>query len=319
MIQVSRLTRSAHPLVSLADASVWCSAAISSVDGTVNATDRTLVQQIVASVQDYLEQQLGRSLHKNTLQVSFDLDEVNEGGDTLFLHPGLGPIVPLLSVQSVTCYDDDGDATVLVEGTDYRVQRGEHLGRIVLLDGVSWPSELRDQVAVVVELTAGYGPTAATVTLATVAAGATLVVNGLTFTAHAATTTKANREFSVSGSDAADAAELAACINDATYGVAGVAATVSGATVTLTVTAVNQVALDVVASASTMTVTVSTSNVPGVIALGAKELITYFYRNPGSGLVVNPESGAMRDAAPHPGIVIARIRACGYGRTPGFA
>jgi len=68
-------------------------------------------------------------------------------------------------------------------------------------------------------------------TLVGVTAGQTITVAGLTFTAHTSTTTAANREFSISGADAADATELAAVLNDATYGIVplGYIATAGGA------------------------------------------------------------------------------------------
>jgi len=72
--------------------------------------------------------------------------------------------------------------------------------------------------------------------LTTVLAGETFILNGLTFTAHATTTTTASREFSISGNDIADAGELATVINDSTDGAPGVTATDNGdATITLNV------------------------------------------------------------------------------------
>jgi hypothetical protein len=73
------------------------------------------------------------------------------------------------------------------------------------------------------------------VTLTTVLAGHTITINDLTFTAHAATTTPANREFSIAGAtDTLDADELVTCINDATYGVPGVTAVNNAGVITLT-------------------------------------------------------------------------------------
>lgn len=66
-------------------------------------------------------------------------------------------------------------------------------------------------------------------TLSGVTAGQTVTVNGLTFTAHGTTTTAANREFSIAGTDTQDAGELVTCLNDATYGVPGCVATQSSA------------------------------------------------------------------------------------------
>jgi hypothetical protein len=85
-----------------------------------------------------------------------------------------------------------------------------------------------------VTLTANTKIKKATVTLATCTAGSAIVINGLTFTAHASTTTPANREFAISGDDTADAAALTTCINDTTYGVPGLKATSALGVVTLT-------------------------------------------------------------------------------------
>ncbi len=73
-----------------------------------------------------------------------------------------------------------------------------------------------------------------TLTLASVTAGQTVTIAGLTFTADASTTTTAAREFSISGDDSADAVELAAVINDPTTGVPNALASTSGAVLTLT-------------------------------------------------------------------------------------
>ena len=58
--------------------------------------------------------------------------------------------------------------------------------------------------------------------MATVLANETVILDdgttSQTYTAHATTTTTANREFDISGNDIADAGELATCINDATDG-----------------------------------------------------------------------------------------------------
>ena len=85
-------------------------------------------------------------------------------------------------------------------------------------------------------ITANALVTEMTVTLATFLATGTITINGLVFTAHATTTTVANREFSIAGNDTADAAELVTCINDATYGVPGVTASSNAGVVTLIAT-----------------------------------------------------------------------------------
>ena len=85
-------------------------------------------------------------------------------------------------------------------------------------------------------ITANALATELTITLATFLADGTITINGLVFTAHATVTTPANREFSISGNDTADAAELVICINDAAYGVPGVTASNAAGAVTLIAT-----------------------------------------------------------------------------------
>ena len=82
-------------------------------------------------------------------------------------------------------------------------------------------------------ITANQAVTELTIALAHVLAGEAVTINGLTFTAHATTTTPANREFDISGADTAD--ELASLINDETYGVPGATAVNAAGTLTLTV------------------------------------------------------------------------------------
>jgi hypothetical protein len=94
------------------------------------------------------------------------------------------------------------------------------------------------------------------ITLATFLATGTITItryiNGvaqtaLVFTAHATVTTVASRQFSISGSDTADAVELCTCLNDATYGVPGCyASSVAGA---VTIKAIDDITTIKIASA----------------------------------------------------------------------
>jgi len=63
------------------------------------------------------------------------------------------------------------------------------------------------------------------ITLASVVNGDTVTIGGVEFTAHTDTTTPADREFAIDGTDTEDAVELVSLINNATYGVTGVTAT----------------------------------------------------------------------------------------------
>lgn len=81
--------------------------------------------------------------------------------------------------------------------------------------------------------TAGAAATEATLALATVLAGDSVTINGLTFTAHATVTTAASRQFSISGSDSADADALVSLLNDATYGVPNTFSVNASGTITI--------------------------------------------------------------------------------------
>jgi len=100
-------------------------------------------------------------------------------------------------------------------------------------------------------ITANTGVSKATVTLATFLAASTVTINDLVFTAHATVTTVASREFSISGSDTADALELVACINDPVYGVPGVLAESALGVVTLTATEPGEKTITVTSSDGT--------------------------------------------------------------------
>lgn len=103
-------------------------------------------------------------------------------------------------------------------------------------------------------ITANAAVTEMTIALATVLATEAVTINGVTFTAHATTTTAANREFSISGNDTADAAELATLINDATYGVSGVTATAATGTITLKATDPGEATITASSAAATFTI-----------------------------------------------------------------
>jgi hypothetical protein len=111
-------------------------------------------------------------------------------------------------------------------------------------------------------ITANAAVTEMTAALATVLAADTITINGVTFTAHATTTTAANREFSISGNDTADGDALVTCINDATYGVSGVTASNASGTVTLKATDPGET-------------TITASSVGGTITLATTQAEAY--------------------------------------------
>ena len=102
-------------------------------------------------------------------------------------------------------------------------------------------------------ITANTNVAEVTLTLVSVVALDAVTINGLVFTAHTDTTTPANREFSVAGSDTQDAAELVICINDPVYGVPGVTASNAAGVVTLVATEPGEVTITITLPAATIT------------------------------------------------------------------
>lgn len=78
--------------------------------------------------------------------------------------------------------------------------------------------DVKNITGVVGAINANTGVEGCTITLSGTTAGETVVINGLTFTAHATTTTVSNREFSIAGSDTTDATNLVTCLTDPDYG-----------------------------------------------------------------------------------------------------
>lgn len=65
------------------------------------------------------------------------------------------PVAPLISVEAVTVYDDDGEATV-VSSDDYEVDTVSVPGRLLLLTPV--PATVKRAInGIEIDLTAGYG------------------------------------------------------------------------------------------------------------------------------------------------------------------
>ena len=121
-------------------------------------------------------------------------------------------------------------------------------------------------------ITANVNVAALTMALATVLNTHTIIINGLTFTAHTDTTTVANREFAIDGgTDTLDGDELCICLNDPTYGVPGVTAVNDAGTITLTSTDPGAVAITA-AQGVGATITVATLRAVAYVELDALTL-----------------------------------------------
>jgi|TARA_R110000868_G_scaffold28013_3_gene105410 hypothetical protein len=153
-------------VVSIADFKLF--ARIDSSDVTENA----LIESLVFLAQDMAESYTGRAITTQTLQLFLDRlpfyqdERLAEG---VFTAPDLQsnpnyivlPKPNLISVTHVKHYNND-NTSVTFTSTNYYVDESSQQGRIVLKNGVSWPtaSELRNANAYEVQYVAGYGNTA---------------------------------------------------------------------------------------------------------------------------------------------------------------
>jgi hypothetical protein len=75
------------------------------------------------------------------------------------------PKAPLISVTSVTTYNDS-DVAAVFSAASYRVDTIREPGRIALVRGALWPVDLRPTSAIKIVATCGYGTTGASVPMA---------------------------------------------------------------------------------------------------------------------------------------------------------
>lgn len=103
-------------------------------------------------------------------------------------------------------------------------------------------------------ITANVKVSELTITLASVIADETIIINGLTFTAHGTVTDETLRQFSIATSDTAAATELCKCVNDPDYGIPGITASSDAGVVTLISTIPGATLLTVTSTDATFTI-----------------------------------------------------------------
>lgn len=151
-----------------------------------------------------------------------------------------------LSVANYRTFCSGGNVGAMAAGNTVAFQLSQALDR----DGTS----VKNITGATCTVTANTNVNELKVTLTTVLAGATLTVNGLVFTAHATTTTVANREFAINGTDTTDATNLVTCLNDPVYGVPNIHAENTANVVTISAFEDLGAKVTAVSSAGTMVV-----------------------------------------------------------------
>ena len=112
------------------------------------ANDQTLIASLITASRRALEEYTSRSLINTTWDYAVEARQLV--GTSLRL-----PRAPLASITSTTYYADDGTYATF-SATAYYTDTYSTPGRLVLLDGASWPSALRERVLETAR-TLGYG------------------------------------------------------------------------------------------------------------------------------------------------------------------
>lgn len=139
---LSLVTPAAALAVTLDEAKSWCR-----VDGT--GQDAVLATMLGAAI-DAIEQLTARPLAQQGWVLTLDCFPANGTIEV--------PLAPLISVDAVK-YIDTAGAQQTLSAADYVTDLLSNPGRIVLAEGVSWPSIADRPAAVTVEFTVGYSDT----------------------------------------------------------------------------------------------------------------------------------------------------------------
>jgi len=134
-----------------------------------DSTENTLIESLVFLAQDMAETYVGRAITYQVLTLSLDRlpfyqdEKLQEG---VYTAPDLQsnsnyivlPKPNLIAVNSVKYYNNADTASTFAS-SNYYVDTSSEQGRVVLKNGVSWPtaSELRNANAYEIEYKAGYG------------------------------------------------------------------------------------------------------------------------------------------------------------------
>ncbi len=120
------------------------------------AADDALLDQLIPAARQHLEEITSRAFIEQEWELTLD-----RWPKQRYIRL---PRPPLLGAGPVRYADVDGNVETLTAGTDYIVDTTSTPGRIVLREGVTWPSvTLWESGGIVIDYVAGYGDAAAAV------------------------------------------------------------------------------------------------------------------------------------------------------------
>lgn len=144
------------------------------VDSTLSDTEALVW---ITAARQYIEDQCNIAMITQVWRVALDnwpqgqsewWDGVRVGSITELYGPSSYsdvaiPRFPLQAVDSVTTYDVSDDATVVDVAETFTVDTYRRPARMALRFGETWPTNLRDTNAIIIDYTCGYGDAAADV------------------------------------------------------------------------------------------------------------------------------------------------------------
>lgn len=120
-------------------------------------TDDARLGGLIAVATDLAEKWLGRSLITRSYRGFLDAPAWRGRRGRHPHTPTLElPRPPLISVESISTFTDDGTETTY-DAANYYIDADGLVGRVALIDSASWPTGLRRTNSIQINWTAGYG------------------------------------------------------------------------------------------------------------------------------------------------------------------
>lgn len=135
-----------------------------------HSNDDSLIDDLIKTAREFVEEYTGRALMSQTLVLT--IDAYDELADPLWEGTKTGPYknyyknyvtlskAPIQSVSTVKTYDDDDTATTMAS-SKYYVDLAREPSRVVLRTGETFPTALRVANAIEVTYVAGYASASA--------------------------------------------------------------------------------------------------------------------------------------------------------------
>lgn len=134
----------------------------------------SVLEELITDAREYVEEATGLAMISQDRQLTLDAWPFGQGGDGLGWWDGVKdgaligtaarfvelPRAPLISITSITTYDEARNATVWAAG-NYYADTGNRPGRLLLKSGATWPIPTASGAGIVIAYKAGHEDAAA--------------------------------------------------------------------------------------------------------------------------------------------------------------